>query len=73
MQNSAYQTPGHDEIRLLRFSDLRMKEEGLMTYIHKKMDCCDVGIIAMGGYLDNQGIMYILAFPHISCTINMNK
>lgn len=35
--------------------------------------CCDKLIIAMGEYLDNQGIMYILAFPLVNCTINMNK
>lgn len=36
MQNSAYQTPGHDEIRFLLFSDLRMGKEGLLYERHKQ-------------------------------------
>lgn len=35
--------------------------------------CCDKWIIAMSSYLANPGILYILAFSHVNCTINMNK
>lgn len=35
--------------------------------------CCDKWIVAMSEYLENPGMLYILAFLHVSCTINMNN